>query len=204
MKHFLHSFLGISKENPVRRDILFGARRFSNYLFRRGLLMGGLRFFVTGFSSWRQKNLLPFIDTTEVKFLPQGVVICFYGVLAIRLGLYLFLRRFWAVGRGFNEYDKERKQIRLFRWGFPGKNRRIEFFYPFFELEALRLERQSYLKNFSNSGLYLLLKNKRKVLLTQLDSADIQSSQEREYFAAELARFLQIPLEGDFESLSKF
>jgi hypothetical protein len=198
MKLVLYRFLGISEENIVRRDLLFGASRFNNYLFRRILFIGGLRFFATGYSSWRQKSFFPFIDTTEIKFLPQGITICFYGILAIRLGLYLFLRRFWAVGRGFNEYDKEKQQIRLFRWGFPGKNRRLEFFYPFLELEALRLENQGYLKNASSSGLYLLLKNKRKILLTQLDAEDIRSSQEMELFAAELARFLQIPLEGDF------
>jgi hypothetical protein len=198
MKLVLYRFLGISEENIVRRDLLFGASRFNNYLFRRMLFIGGLRFFATGYSSWRQKSFFPFIDTTEIKFLPQGITIFFYGILAIRLGLYLFLRRFWAVGRGFNEYDKEKQQIRLFRWGFPGKNRRLEFFYPFLELEALRLENQGYLKNASSSGLYLLLKNKRKILLTQLDAEDIRSSQEMELFAAELARFLQIPLEGDF------
>jgi hypothetical protein len=181
-------------KSVIRRDVLFGAQRLSNYLFGTLLLLGGLAFFCVGVLSRLEKN---HIDAREIKFLPQGLVICFYGSIAIGLGLYLFLRRFLSVGSGFNEYNKETKQIHIFRQGFPGKNRRVEFFFTFSELESLRLEVQSRWRQSNAFELYLLLKDKRKFLLTQVGTNEVQSLQEIEYFAADLARFLQIPLEGN-------
>jgi hypothetical protein len=179
------------KNSIVRRDVLLGSYRSINYFFRTVLLFVGLAFLLIGLAS--REHTVSWVATSDIQFLPQGLLICFYGSGRVRLRIYLILRRFWSVGSGFNEYDKEKKQIRIFRWGFPGKNRRFELFYTFSETQRLYLENQSVLLG---ANLYLVLKEKRKILLTQIGSVNFRSFQEIEYFSTDLARFLQLPLEG--------
>jgi len=73
-------------------------------------------------------------------FFPQGLLLCFYGSLAILLSLYWWLLIYWNVGGGFNEFNKREGFMRIFRWGYPGKNRRIDIIYPLNEIEAIRVE----------------------------------------------------------------
>lgn len=95
----------------IRRDIILGPRQTSNYFFFRNLFFGGTIFFLIGFPNFR-KNLLP--KAIEIKFLPQGIVICFYGRLAIRFSLYGVIRRFLLIGRGVNEYNKKKAKFIFF------------------------------------------------------------------------------------------
>ena len=54
----------------------------------------------------------------------------FYGIAALLLCVYLCLIVFWDVGGGYNEFDKEASEVRIFRHGFPGENRQIDLHYP--------------------------------------------------------------------------
>jgi hypothetical protein len=181
----------ISKKSAVRRDLLFGSCCFINYLFSRALFFGGLVFFLVGFLS--QKSITFYNVRSNIQFFPQGLVICFYGSVRTRFGLYLILSRFWIVGKGFNEYDRREKRVCIFRWGFPGKDRCFEFSCSFSDVEFLCLESQN---SMVNPSLYLVLKEKRKILLTQLGSTEFRSFQEVEYFSANLARFLKVQLKN--------
>ena len=184
-----------TKENSIlNMKQLVGPKHLYNYLFRRILFVGGIGFLLTGISSWNKINLLPFIHFESIQFFPQGFIICFYGILGLSLRLYLFFRRFWSVGSGFNYYDKEKEIVHIFRWGFPGKNRRLELFYSFSEIETVRLETENRFRNPSMFNIYLTLQGKRKILIVQSNMEEI-SPQEIELCAANLARFLQIPLE---------
>jgi len=176
----------------IQRYVLYGGRRFNNYIYARIIYFGGLGFLITGISSWIRKDLLPFINIAEIQFFPQGATICFYGTLATLLRSYLSLNRLFSIGSGFNEYNKEKQQIHIFRWGFPGKNRRLNFFYAFSEIKSLRLESQNQL---SNLDLYLLLKAERKILLIKFEKEKQVSPQELEYISSNLARFLNTTLE---------
>ena len=69
-------------KNVLKRDIVVGSRRFSNYFWTFILFLGGLGFKLTGISSYLQNNFLFFINSTELSFLPQGLVMTFYGVVA--------------------------------------------------------------------------------------------------------------------------
>jgi hypothetical protein len=51
---------------------------------------------------------------------------CFYGSLGFLLSIYWWFLIFWNVGGGFNEFNKKEGFIRIFRWGYPGKNRKID------------------------------------------------------------------------------
>jgi len=104
-----------------------------------------------------------------------------------------------SIGTGFNEYNKKTQEINIFRWGFPGKNRRFKLSYSLSEIESLRLENQNYFLDNNNFSLYLLLNNKKKILLLQ---NNLLTTQEIEYFSSELARFLKLPLKRNFLSSS--
>ena len=57
--------------NFLKRDIVIGSRRFSNYFWTSILFFGGLGFLIAGMSSYFENNLLIFINSKELSFLPQ-------------------------------------------------------------------------------------------------------------------------------------
>lgn len=130
----------VQKPELIRRYIVVGSRRFSNYWWASVILLGGFGFLLTGISSYLSFNLLPFINEKNILFFPQGLVMCFYGILGLIFSCYLWLTIFWGVGGGFNEFNKKQGIVRIFRWGFPGKNRRIDLSYDIKDIEAIRVE----------------------------------------------------------------
>ena len=179
-------------ESLLKRDIVVGSRRFSNYFWTIILFLGGLGFLTAGISSYFQKNLLGFINSEQLSFLPQGLVMTFYGVIAISLSLYIALTIFWDVGSGYNEFDKENELVRIARRGFPGKNRKILLVYQFKNLKSIKLNIQDGLN--PKRIIYLCTKDEREIPLTPVEQPRPLEILENE--ASELARFLNINLEG--------
>lgn len=175
-----------------RRDLVLGSRRLSNYIWAVLLSRGGIGFLGAGLSSRFQTNLLPFVEYQDLQFFPQGLVRCFYGTVALVLATYLWACIAWSVGGGFNEFNRETGQVRIFRWGYPGRNRRIELVYNLSEVDAVRVEIQEGLN--PRRAIYLRLKGNRDLLLTRIGQPLTLEELERQ--AAELARFLQVGLEG--------
>ena len=168
------------------------ARRWSNYLWGLILSFGGPGFLLTGLSSYFGVQLLPFFNISTIQFFPQGLVMCFYGILGLLLGIYIWLIILWDLGEGFNEFNLQNGQIRIFRWGFPGKNRRIDLQYPIQDVQSIRVDIQEGLN--PKRVLYLRLRGNREIPLTR--AGQPISIQELENQAAELAKFLQVSLEG--------
>jgi len=176
----------------LRREIL-GARRPSNYFWAGVTAIGGVGFFLSGLSSFLNTNLLPFSDLpAQLVFIPQGIAMGFYGVAALLLCTYLTLIIVWNVGGGYNEFDKGDGEARIVRSGFPGKNRKIELRYPLKDLLAVRAELKEGLN--PKRSLYLRVKGKGDIPLTRVGQPIALAELENQ--GAELARFLQVPLEG--------
>nr|YP_009367791.1 hypothetical chloroplast RF4 [Neodangemannia microcystis]ARK14801.1 hypothetical chloroplast RF4 [Neodangemannia microcystis] len=174
----------------IRRYSIIGSRRFSNYCWAFIIFTGSLGFLLTGLSSYVNFNLLPFIHSETIVFFPQGFVMCFYGILGLIFSIYLGLTIFWSIGGGFNEFNKKDEIVRIFRWGFPGKDRRIDLKYNFSDLEAIRVELQEGIN--PRRSIYLCVKGKREIPLTRIGQP--MSLEEVETQAADLAKFLQIDL----------
>ena len=83
-------------QDQIRQEKILGSRRFSNYFWATLLLIGGLMFLLAGISSYLKINLLPFANTTELVFIPQGIVMMFYGTLSFGLSIYIIATLFWA------------------------------------------------------------------------------------------------------------
>ena len=180
-----------TKDTVLRREIL-GSRRWSNYWWAAVTTIGGAGFLLAGLSSYTGINFLPFADPTQLIFIPQGIVMCFYGTAALLLSLYLWLICLWNVGGGYNQFDQATQEAQIFRWGFPGKNRKIDFKYPLDSITAVRVEIREGLN--PKRALYLRVKGKGDIPLTRVGQPMSLSAVENQ--GAELARFLQVPLEG--------
>src|SRR6476469_4423071 len=186
-------------KNLIRRYIILGERRTSNYLWALIVFLGSCGFLLTGLSSYNQINadspsglftILPVIK--DVSFFPQGLLMSFYGSLGFLLSFYWGFNIFLNVGGGFNEFNKKEGKIRIFRWGYPGKNRRIDLSYSLKEVEAIKVELKQGLD--SQRTIFLKLKGKREIPLTGI--GEPLTIKEIEKQASELANFLQVSLEG--------
>ncbi len=181
-----------SGQTVLQREIL-GARRLSNYFWAAVTAVGGIGFFLAGVSSYLHTNLLPFSDLpAQLVFIPQGIAMGFYGLAAILLCTYLCLIIVWNVGSGYNKFDKAAGEAQIFRRGFPGENRKIDLRYPLKDLLAVRAEIKEGLN--PKRSLYLKVKGKGNIPLTRVGQPISLSDLENQ--GAELARFLQVPLEG--------
>ncbi|WP_319420894.1 photosystem I assembly protein Ycf4 [Pleurocapsa sp. FMAR1] len=180
-----------TKQQTLRQNIL-GSRRFSNFLWASIVSMGGVGFLLAGLSSYLKTNLLIVSDTSELQFIPQGVALTFYGVAGLLLASYLWLLLVWNVGGGYNEFSKETGKITISRQGYPGKNRQVEVQIPIDEVQSIRAEIREGLT--PKRSLYLRSKKRRDVPLTRVGEPIALSTLENQ--GAELARFLEVPLEG--------
>ena len=179
-------------QDQTRQEKIVGSRRFSNYFWALLLLIGGLMFLLAGISSYLKINLLPFANTTELVFIPQGIVMMFYGTLSFGLSIYIIGTLFWDIGGGYNEYNKIENLVKIVRKGFPGKNRDILLTYPLNNIRSIGIKISEGLN--PQRIIYLCLKDERKIPLTPVQQPDSISDLEDQ--AADLAKFLDLKLEN--------
>jgi hypothetical protein len=203
----------MNQENYIRRYFIVGERRFSNYWWATVICIGSFGFLLTGISSyiinsmsllslnstetqthlsWFYSIFSNFNSNTNIHFFPQGLLMCFYGSLGFLLSLYWWFLIFWNVGGGFNEFNKKENFIRIFRWGYPGKNRKIDLYYTLKDVESIRVEIQQGLD--AQRTIYLKFKKNHEIPITGIGQP--LTLQEIEKQASELANFLQVSLEG--------
>ncbi|MDJ0703961.1 MAG: photosystem I assembly protein Ycf4 [Leptolyngbyaceae cyanobacterium MO_188.B28] len=175
----------------LRREIL-GARRVSNYWWAIVISLGASGFVLSGVSSYLKVNLLPFADPTQLIFIPQGIVMGFYGTAGLLMALYLWLIILWDIGGGYNEFNKKTDKVNILRRGFPGKNRQIEITCDLDDIQSIRVDIR---EGFNpRRTLYLKVKGRGEIPLTRVGQPLPLAELENQ--GAELARFLQVPLEG--------
>lgn len=184
------------QSDGIRIDLVTGSRRITNLGWASILLLGTSGFVLTGLSSYFGKDLIPFVYSSEehmkIAFAPQGLVMCFYGIAGLFLSTYLWCAILWNVGGGYNEFDRQEGTITIFRWGFPGENRRIRIRFLIKDVKAVRIETQTGL--LSRNDISILLRDKQRLVFNQLgDSLTLQEIEDK---AVQLAQFLQVPLEG--------
>ena len=174
----------------IRRYTVVGSRRLSNYIWAFFIFFGSIGFLTTGLSSYFNTNFFFLFNSKNIIFFPQGLIMCFYGFLGLIFSIYLGLTILWSVGSGFNEFNKSEGNIRIFRWGFPGKNRRILLVYPIDQVESIKIE----LKQGLNPKriIYLQIRGKKEIPLTRVGQP--LTLEEIEARAAELAKFLKVSL----------
>lgn len=173
-------------------DTILGSRRFSNYWWATIILFGGISFIIVGLSSYKNLQLLPFINTLNISFMPQGAIMVFYGTLGLIISCFLWLTILWNVGSGYNEFNNDKGIITIFRMGFPGKNRSMRLTYSINQIQAIKINIKDGLN--PKREIYLKTKDYREIPLNSVGQPLLLS--EIEYKATELAKFLGVVLEG--------
>lgn len=176
----------------IRYDLILGSRRLSNYLWAGISFVGGSGFLLAGLSSYLRIQILPLGSTEDIVFIPQGIVMTFYGTVGILLSIFLVLNIVWNVGGGYNSYDKENGVVQIFRLGFPGKRRKILLRYPIKEIKSIKLSIAEGLN--PKREIYLNTKDQREIPVTRVGEPLLLSQIEEE--AVSLSNFLNVPLEG--------
>ena len=179
-------------QNEIRQDKIIGSRRFSNYFWSFFLFIGGLGFLLAGISSYFKINLLPFTNTNELVFIPQGLVMMFYGTLSLGFSIYTIIAILLDIGSGYNEYNKIENLVKIVRKGFPGRNREILLTYPLSNVRAIGIKITEGLN--PTRSIYLCLKDERNIPLTPVQEPMAISNLEEQ--AADLAKFLDLKLEN--------
>jgi hypothetical protein len=179
-----------SQSNVLRYDIV-GSRRFSNYCFAVIVAIGASGFLLAGLSSFFKINLLPVSDPLQLEFVPQGLALSFYGVAGTLLELYLLYVMAINYGSGYNEFDRHNGKVTIFRRGLI-KSRNFEFTYKIADVQAVRVEIRNGLS--PKRSLYLRVKGKGDLPLSEVGQPiSLTALEDR---AAEIAKFLTVPLEG--------
>jgi|TARA_B110000967_G_scaffold1698_1_gene1793 hypothetical protein len=176
----------------IRIESITGSRRFSNYFWTSFLFIGGLGFLLAGLSSYLKINLLPFTNSIELSFIPQGIVMIFYGSLSLSLSLYISFTIILDIGSGYNEYNLDESIIKIIRQGFPGENRNIFLTYPFENVKSIGIKITDGLS--PKRTIFLCLKDSRKIPLTAVGNP--MPIAELERMAADIAKFIDIDLEN--------
>ena len=181
------------EQQPLIRSYIEGSRQISNIFWALAVSTGGLGFLLSGLSSFFKVNLLIFSDSTQLAFIPQGIVLVFYGSVGLTLGIFLWLTVWWDIGFGYNEYNKQAQKVILYRKGFPGKNRELCLTFGFDELKSIKM----FIRDGLNPKrqLFLCLNDSREIPLTGSDKPTALNKIEVE--ALNLAKYLNVYLETD-------
>jgi hypothetical protein len=185
--------VSVYEENGKLQSYIVGSRRLSNIFWAFVVSLGGFGFFLSGLSSYIGINLLFFSKVNEISFIPQGIVLLFYGTVGSILGIFLCLTVYWDVGFGYNKYNKVLEKISLYRKGFPGKNKELFFTFLFSEVKSIKIRVKEGLN--PKRQLLLCLKDNREIPLTGIDQPTPLADIENE--AVRVAKYLNVYLETE-------
>jgi len=172
-------------------ELIRGSRKPSNFCWAFILFLGSLGFLLVGTSSYLGRNLIYLFPSQQIIFFPQGLVMSFYGIAGLFISSYLWCTISWNVGSGYDLFDKKEGIVSIFRWGFPGKNRRISLRFLINDIQSIRIELKEGI--YPRRVLYLEIRGQGAVPLTRTD--ENLTPREMEQKAAELAYFLRVPIE---------
>ena len=178
----------ISQETILEQQVL-GSRRLSNVLVASAVSIGGIGFLLASLSSRLGRNLIPLLQTSELAWVPQGLVMGLYGTAALLLATYLWIVISVDLGGGSNLFDKASGTAVITRQGL---RQAIKVEVPLRDIQAVKVEVRDGLSPLRR--LALRIQGRRDLPLSRIGEpiplAELESA------GAKLARFLGVPLEG--------
>nr|YP_010454295.1 photosystem I assembly protein Ycf4 [Thesium chinense]QYF09484.1 photosystem I assembly protein Ycf4 [Thesium chinense] len=174
-------------------ELITGSRKISNFCWAFILFLGSLGFLLVGTSSYLGRNLISFFPYQQILFFPQGIVMSFYGIAGLFISSYLWCTISWNVGSGYDLFDVKKGIVCIFRWGFPGKNRRIFFQFLMKDIQSIRIEVKDGI--YTRRALFLYMEIRGQGAIPLIRTNDNLTPREIEQKATELAYFLRVPIE---------
>ncbi|CAN4097715.1 unnamed protein product [Withania somnifera] len=105
----------------------------------------------------------------------------FYGITGLFINSYLWCTIFLNVGIGYDRFDRKEGIVRIFRWGFLGKNHCIFLKFLVKDIQSIRIE----VKEGIYARCFLYMDNRGQEL----------TPREIEQKVVELAYFLRVSIE---------
>jgi hypothetical protein len=175
------------KEILIYKYKVLGFQRFSNLFWAIFIFVSSLNFLIISYKSYQINigNNFELIDNS-VLFFPQGLLMGFYSLLGLLFSIFSFTSHLLRLGYGFNEFNKKENIVRLFRWGFPGINRRIQICYSIEDVKSIKVN------YYPERTIYLSLKGNFDIMLIR--KGFFESIPLLEKQAINIAEFLKIPL----------
>ncbi len=122
-------------------------------------LFRGIGFLLASISSYTGINVLPLGNPSSLLFVPQGIIMGAYGVLANILNFYLWYLVYINYGSGINSFDKTSKLVEIKRKGL---FKDVEVKLNFDEIKSVKLDIS---EGFNpRRRIALVLKGKKKAL----------------------------------------
>jgi len=166
-----------------------GSKKISNYIVSSAITIGGVGFLLASISSYFGKDLLPLGRPSTLIFVPQGLVMGLYGVAAFLLAVYLWTLIYIDFGSGKNLFDKQKGVLKITRKGF---FKEIHLQIELKDIQAVKLEVRDGFN--ARRRISLRVKNRTEIPLSGVGQPRPLVELEKE--SAELARFLEVNLEG--------
>jgi hypothetical protein len=157
------------------------------------MLLGSISFFTVGLSSYFNFNIFPILDSREIIFFPQGIIMSFYGISGLFFSINQIFILYWKIGEGYNEFNKNKNNIKIYRKGFPGKNQEIELNYKINQIEKIKLEIKTELFN-TKQKIYLCIKDRPDLPILQ--TSNPLKIHEIEKKASKIASFINVPIKN--------
>ncbi|WP_320668120.1 photosystem I assembly protein Ycf4 [Prochlorococcus sp. MIT 1307] len=179
----------VQASQMLLEQIVTGSRRGSNYLVGSMVSIGGIGFLLASLSSYLGKDLLPLGHPGSFIFVPQGLIMGIYGVIAFLLAIYLWSLVLVDFGAGCNLFDKELGTLSISRRALL---KQINVQIPLKDVKAVKLEVREGLN--PRRRIALRIQGRRDLPLSAVGQPPSLAELEKE--GAELARFLNVNLEG--------
>lgn len=179
----------LSSFNKIEQKIN-GSRKISNYIIGGMLTIGGVGFILAAISSYTGRDLLPLGNPSSLLFVPQGLIMGAYGVLANLLNIYLWYLVFIDFGSGINTFDKNSQFVEIKRKGL---FKDVEVKINFSEIKSVKLDIS---EGFNPRRRIALVLNNRKKVLPLSGAGELKPLLQVEEEGARLAKFLNVNLEG--------
>tara|TARA_Y100001970_G_scaffold211126_1_gene257684 strand:- start:6524 stop:7081 length:558 start_codon:yes stop_codon:yes gene_type:complete len=167
-----------------------GSRKLSNYLIGGMLTIGGVGFILASLSSYTGRDLLPLGNPSTLLFVPQGLIMGAYGVIANLLNFYLWYMVWINFGSGYNKFDKNLKIVEISRKGL---FKDVEVKVNFEEIKSVKLDIS---EGFNPRRRIALVLKGRKKILPLSGAGELKPLLQVEEEGARLAKFLNVNLEG--------
>ncbi len=168
---------------------VIGSNRLSNILVAAAVSIGGIGFLIASISSYVGKDLLPLGHPSNLIFIPQGVIMGAYGLAAFLLAIYLWTLISIDFGSGKNSFDKSKGILSISRKGL---FQEINLEIGFKDIQAVKLEVRDGFN--AKRRITLRVKGRSDIPLNGIGQPRPLIELERE--SAQLARFLEVNLEG--------
>jgi len=176
------------------KDIIIGSRNIKSISAMILLILGGTSFLFAGIVSYYK--FPTFFNLSAINYIPQGILMMFYGTLALVFGIYIIFTIIWDIGSGYNEFIKEDEIIYIVRKNFPGKNKIVFLSYPFKIVKLIKFLKKDGINPRTN--IVLVLKDKREIPL--FPAQFLLKGNELEKKAIQLSTLLNVPLENKYMS----